>query len=341
MRFPAPLVPGDLIGVTAPSSGVPDDLRPRLDYCVQHLRGLGFEVVVGECLDGSGITSAPAVERAAELTWMLLDPRVRAVVPPWGGELAIDLLPLLDVDRIAAADPTWVVGYSDTSTLLVPLTMLTGVATLHGPGLMDAPFHVPEPLLHWLDVAGAATASTLVQGSASHRQESWPDLLAHPEVREMPLTVPSRWQVLDERHVGVPIAGRLLGGCLETLAMLPGTPYGDVTASADAYAPEGLLLYLEAAESDAATVARLLWHLRLAGWFDRATGVLVGRTAAPSKGSFTQLDAVRHALGDLGLPVLYDVDLGHVPPQLALVNGAAAVAELDAEGRGRLVQRLV
>ncbi len=206
---------------------------------------------------------------------------------------------------------------------------------------MDAPFHVPEPLLHWLDVAGAATASTLVQGSASHRQESWPDLLAHPEVREMPLTVPSRWQVLDERHVGVPIAGRLLGGCLETLAMLPGTPYGDVTASADAYAPEGLLLYLEAAESDAATVARLLWHLRLAGWFDRATGVLVGRTAAPSKGSFTQLDAVRHALGDLGLPVLYDVDLGHVPPQLALVNGAAAVAELDAEGRGRLVQRLV
>ena len=60
-------------------------------------------------------------------------------MPPWGGELAIDLLPLLDFAAIGDAEPTWLVGYSDTSTLLLPLTLLTGVATLHGPGLMDTP----------------------------------------------------------------------------------------------------------------------------------------------------------------------------------------------------------
>jgi muramoyltetrapeptide carboxypeptidase LdcA involved in peptidoglycan recycling len=27
---------------------------------------------------------------------MLTDPAIRAIVPPWGGEIAIDLLPLLD-----------------------------------------------------------------------------------------------------------------------------------------------------------------------------------------------------------------------------------------------------
>ena len=143
MRYPAPLRPGDVIGVTSPSSGVPDNLRPRLDFCVADLRRCGFEVEVGQCMDGTGPTSAPAAERAAELTAMLIDPRIRAVVPPWGGELAIDLLPLLDFAAIGDAEPTWLVGYSDTSTLLLPLTLLTGVATLHGPGLMDTPFRVP------------------------------------------------------------------------------------------------------------------------------------------------------------------------------------------------------
>jgi muramoyltetrapeptide carboxypeptidase len=35
-------------------------------------------------------------------------------------------------------------------------------------------------------------------------------------------------------------------------------------------------------------------------------------------------DALESALGDLSIPVLYDVDIGHVPPQLSLVNGAMA-----------------
>ena len=340
VRFPRPLEPGDVIGVTAPSGGVPDDLRPRLDFCVAHLRGLGFEVTVGDCMTGSGITSAPAADRAAELTAMLLDPLVRAVVPPWGGELAIDLLPLLDFEALGAVEPTWLVGYSDISTLLVPLTLLTGAATLHAPGLMDTPFHVPEPLLHWLDVARAPTGSTVTQGAATRFQQGgWPDHRLRPDARDLTLTAPSRWRSLaGDEPVRMP--GRLLGGCLETLSMLPGTPYGDVTGFADRYAPDGLLLYLETAETDAAGTARMLHSLRLAGWFDRANGVLVGRTGAPAHKDFDQLDAVRDALGDLPVRVLHDVDFGHVPPQLALVNGADAVVELDGDGRGTLVQRL-
>ena len=93
IRYPVPLRPGDRIAVTSPSCGVSSQLRPRLDFCVKHLRDLGYEVVVGDCMDGSGITSAPAPDRAAELTAMLIDPAIRAVVPPLGGELAIDLLP--------------------------------------------------------------------------------------------------------------------------------------------------------------------------------------------------------------------------------------------------------
>ncbi|MGI8948291.1 MAG: LD-carboxypeptidase [Ornithinimicrobium sp.] len=71
--------------------------------------------------------SAPVQERAAELTAMLTDPSIRAVVPPWGGQLAIDLVGILDFDALGRAEPTWLVGYSDIATLITPLNLLTGV----------------------------------------------------------------------------------------------------------------------------------------------------------------------------------------------------------------------
>src|SRR6185312_6938582 len=118
-----PLVPGDVIGVTAPSTGVPGSLRRRLDFAVQQLRDRGFVVDMGDCLDGSTHISAPAEQRARELMRMLLDPTIKAIVPPWGGATAIDLIPLLDFDALASAEPTWFVGYSDISTLLTPVTL--------------------------------------------------------------------------------------------------------------------------------------------------------------------------------------------------------------------------
>ncbi|MGH3766038.1 MAG: S66 family peptidase [Pseudonocardiaceae bacterium] len=343
VRYPAPLRPGDRIAVTSPSSGVAPELRPRLEFCIKHLRDLGYQVVVGDCMDGSGVTSAPAPDRAAELTAMLVDPAIRAVVPPWGGELAIDLLPLLDLDAITAAEPTWLVGYSDLTTVMVPLTLRTGIATLHGSNLMDTPNVVPEPLLPWLAAATAPAGSTLRQGAAAAYRNGRHDHYAfHPQVREVTLNTPGRWKLLGapDSATEVRATGRLIGGCLETVSMLPGSPYGDMADFAARHAGEGLLVYVEIAEAEAVVAARMLHHLRLAGWFDRANAVLVGRSAGPSSGDFSQHDALLHALGDLPVPVLYDLDLGHIPPQLAIVNGALATVELTA-ATANLVQHLV
>jgi muramoyltetrapeptide carboxypeptidase LdcA involved in peptidoglycan recycling len=132
----------------------------------------------------------------------------------------------------------------------------------------------------------------------------------------------------------------MIGGCLETVSMLPGSPYGDVADFAARHAPEGLLVYVEVAEAEAVMAARMLHHLRLAGWFDRANAVLVGRSAGPPSGDFSQHDALVHALGDLSVPVIYDVDLGHIPPQLAIVNGALGTVELTPE-TATLVHHLI
>ena len=319
-RFPRPLAPGDRIGVTSPSSGVPDDVRPRIDASIAVLRERGYEVVVGDCMGDDRVVSAPKEQRAAELVAMLTDPQVAAVVPPWGGELAIDLLDQLDWDALAAADPTWFVGWSDCSTLLMPVTTRLGWATLHGWNLADTAYRAPAGLRHWLDLA--TTTGEVTQTSPGLTRDGWDDYAAHPHVAEMTLDRPTSWSVLGGGDAE--LSGVLIGGCLECVSPLAGTPYGAVPAYGRAHADEGLLVYLEVCEDGAYAAARQLHGLRLAGWFDHANGVLIGRTAAPDAQKMTQHEAVADALGGLGVPVVLDADIGHTQPFLPLVNGAPA-----------------
>ncbi|MEU1405710.1 S66 peptidase family protein [Streptomyces sp. NPDC005728] len=336
VRYPRPLRPGDRVGVTSPSSGVAEKMCGRLDVAIRDLEARGYEVVVGRCMDGSGHISAPAAERAAELTGMLTDPQIRAVVPPWGGETAIDLLPLLDFERIGRAQPTWVVGWSDISTITTPLTLLTGVATVHGNNLMDTPYRTPEGLLSWLDIVEAPRDEPFTQTPPGrHRAAGWDDYALYPEVRDLVLDSTGRWIRLDGSG-DVDVEGRLVGGCVETLVNLAGTRFLDTSALA---ADGGTLVYVEVADSDAYTACRSLHGMRLAGFFEGANAVLVGRTKGPDGPTLTQHEAVLDALGPLGVPIIADVECGHVPPYLSLVNGARGRV-VHTAARSEIVQTL-
>jgi muramoyltetrapeptide carboxypeptidase len=338
VRYPRALSPGELISVPAPSMGVPTELHERLDRAAHDLRARGFVVEIGDFARRDGLVPAPATDRRAELTAAFAGP-ARAIMPPWGGELAIELVDGIDWAALAE-DPAWFVGWSDISTLLMPLTITTGVATLHGANLMDEPWELPAEFHRWTDVAALTEGSSFTQHAAPHRRSRpWGAWADEPLTREATYDQPTRWRSL---HGNDPVSmrGRLIGGCLETVSLLAGSRFGDVPGFADRHAPEGLIVYLEVAGADAPTALRLLWSLRLAGWFTSATGVLIGRTTAPEVPGLTQLDAVTSALGDLGIPVIVDFDIGHQPPQLPLVNGALAEVDLT-DGRGRITQHLL
>jgi muramoyltetrapeptide carboxypeptidase LdcA involved in peptidoglycan recycling len=259
---------------------------------------------------------------------MLCDPTIRCVIPPWGGETAIDLVDLLDWDALAAAEPTWLVGFSDLSTILVPITTRLGWATVHGDNLADTPYGVPDGLLSWLDVV--AGPGPYVQRDSGLVADWW-RFEDDPRATTWKPVGGGRWTLHGAESLHV--TGRLIGGCVETLGNLAGTPYGDVAAFGREHAQDGLLVYVEAAGDDAATICRTLHGLRLAGWFEHARAVLVGRTRAPDHPQLTQRDAVLDALGRLGVPIVFDVEIGHVPPHLPLVNGALATLTVDGETR--------
>ncbi|MDN5717420.1 MAG: LD-carboxypeptidase [Janibacter sp.] len=337
-RLPAPLRPGDTIAVTAPSSGVAPALWPRLDAAIAHLRRRGFEVLEGVCLrdDANHHVSASREARADELMALLVDPDIAAVVPPWGGETGIDVLPYLDFELLAECEPCWYVGFSDITTTMLPLTLRTGWATLHGSNLMDTPYTPAPGLLHWLDVA-MSDGGELTQTAATHKRAmGWDDYAADPEIDTMTLTEPTQWSLLHGDSAS--FAGPLVGGCLEVLSPLAGTPFADVWAWAQVQ-DEAPVLLLETAEGNAFETARLLHGLRLAGWFERCAGVLIGRTPGPDTESLTQHEAVRDALGGLDVPVVLDVDFGHQQPMMPLVLGVSTRVEVGPDGQ-RITQDL-
>ena len=343
IHYPPPLQHGDTIGITAPSAGVGPDLAARLQFSLSSLRQIGFHVREGACLRGSAIVSASATRRADELMSMLLDDTIQAILPPWGGELLIDLLPLLDFTALGRAKPKWIIGYSDLTTLMLPYTLLTHTATVHGSNLLETPNRLGmDGLAHWSDVLMLPARASFTQQPATHYQTNFVDWRIYPQATNWQGNEPVLWKCLhheDDPHYSVEVSGRLIGGCLDVMSALPASPYGNVPYFAHECAPEGLLLYLENADGNTAQFCRMLHCVRLAGWCDNANAVLIGRSAGTQLREFTVRDCLLDALRDLPIPVIYDMDIGHLPPQLILINGALATLQFN-PGQHHLTQTL-
>lgn len=327
--FPQPLRPGDTIAVTAPSSGVPSHLHSRLDRAITQLEKRGYRVLQGQCLrEQHKNKSAEKALRATELMDFLTHREVKAVMPPWGGDLGMELLPLIDFEALRQQPAKWFSGFSDLTTFQFPLTTLSGWATLHGPNLMDLGASHPDEMTAAIwRVLEAERGSVISQVSSSHFQtgeNQWgPD-----DDAGFCLTEPSRWKVLNDTRDEIHFTGRLIGGCLDILSRLAGTAYGQLPRYRGHHRSEGTILYFENVEMGPCELTRALMSLRLQNWFDDLTGILIGRNAGPEakdkRHQHTMMDALRSVLGDLSIPVIYDVDIGHIPPQLSLVNGATA-----------------
>jgi muramoyltetrapeptide carboxypeptidase LdcA involved in peptidoglycan recycling len=341
IRFPKALSRGDLIAVTAPSSGVTAAALPRLDLVLSNLRAQGYRIVEGECLRGERKdASAPREQRAHELLRFLNDPEVAAILPPWGGELAIELLPLIDFEKLRSVPPKWLLGYSDISTLQLPLTLISRWATAHGPNLMDLAPSQTDPLTtSALKVLSSDFSSPVVQCASSRYQKKYIDFEVDPDAA-LNLTELTTWKRLDGLEAPAEFRGRLIGGCLDTISHLAGSSYGDIPRFVRESGTVGTILYLENAGMPPTALVRALCGLRMNGWFQGLSGLMFGRSNGPQAQraeDLTYEEALQAVLTDAPYPILYDVDIGHQPPQFALVNGATAQVHFEA-GRGRVTQ---
>ncbi|MFC5602370.1 S66 family peptidase [Sporosarcina koreensis] len=331
IRYPKPLQQGDTIGVTAPSSGVDESLHHLVHHAKRQFEKRGYEVTIGETVwTENKSASAPKEIRAAELMAMFKNPEIDAIIPPWGGEILMEILPFIDWEEI---DPKWILGYSDMSTFLFALTVKTGIATAHGPNFVELRSDEWEPVASkFMDVLQTHSESSIEQHSSEKFQSKWQhDAPDDPYVYK--LDSPTEWKVIGSPNIE--LEGRLLGGCMDTIRHHVGTPYGDIASFQKNFLnDEPILWYFENCEMNATDFHRTMLQFVYAGWFKNAAGIIFGRSPAGKdvKG-FTVVDSMERIKELTGLPIVYDADVGHVPPQITFVNGAIGKVSVE-HGKG-------
>ena len=145
-QLPKALQPGDGVLLAAPARFVTAE---QVAVAVAHVRAAGYTPIVYDgLLERDGQFGGSDAHRSNYINTGFADEQVRAIWAMRGGYGCGRLLPLLDANAFAA-DPTWLVGFSD-------LTALHGWAQVHGIASLHAP-----------------VASTYGQASESTRQGMW------------------------------------------------------------------------------------------------------------------------------------------------------------------------
>ncbi|MDR7078103.1 muramoyltetrapeptide carboxypeptidase LdcA involved in peptidoglycan recycling [Neobacillus niacini] len=322
------------IGVTAPSSGVEPELYDLVKLSCSRLEGQGFRVICGDTVwTQDKAKSSPAMKRAQEFNGMMQDEAIDLIIPPWGGELLIEILDGIDFDTLT---DKWVLGYSDTSLLLLAITLKAGIATAHGTNLIDLRGeYCDETTAMWKSVLSTEAGASITQYSSAKYQKIWQH--DHPSPCVFHLTETTDWKTVSGDKVKA--EGRLLGGCIDIIRHIIGTSYGDVQNFRENFInDEPIMWYLENCELKTTDLRRSLVQMKLAGWFENTSCIMFGRSPAnESVENYTIEDVYQDLYNELQIPIVYDIDCGHVPPQITFVNGAYGVVEVE-KGKGTIVQ---
>jgi muramoyltetrapeptide carboxypeptidase len=264
-------------------------------------------VKLGEAaMDRDDYVAGDPKARAGDLAGLFQDPEVDAVQVLSGGYGSSQVAPLLDYEAIAA-HPKPFVGYSDITALHVAIRQRTGLVTFYGPGL---------------------------SGVASPERTAFTqDRLLRALTDPAPLgEVPPR---PDDRYVGAIGSGRasgpLVGGCLWLLRETLATPW-EVDL-------DGAVVFFEDVDAPPYQVDGMLTQLSNAGKLGGVVGVAIGemvrcepwRSPDPWVRSRSMEDVFEYHFGPLGVPVVFNLPMGHGKHLATTPLGVTAT--VDAERR--------
>lgn len=318
--------------------------------------------------DGVGISTAPE-KCGKELTDWYCDKNNDCLISCGGGELMCEILDYIDFGRIREAAPKWYLGYSDNTNFTFLLTTLCDTASVYGPcaaafgmeplhpSLYDAmsllrgeklvmhgydkwereswkdeenpfvPYNLTETsVIKYLLPDGRTNVESLWRAATKHGQPV--GTTEDGRVEGENASIGSE----NERAAEIEFSGRLLGGCMDCLINLLGTKYDKVTEFTERYKEDGIVWFLEACDLNLMGIRRAMWQMEHAGWFRYCKGFLIGR---PRLGmdmeefGIDQYRAVCEMLYRYQVPVLMDLDIGHLPPAMPLICGSMAKVVSD------------
>lgn len=321
MNYPENLKIGDTIGICAPSSGIVNpEKQEKLDLAIKALENMGYKVIeTASVRKEENGRSASAEVRAKEFMELLENDEVRLIIFATGGDFLCEMLDYLDFEKIKTLKPKWMQGYSDITGISYLFNTILDIPTMYCQTIKD---YAMKPLHRNLtDSLEIEKGNEVVQESFDMYEKEW-DLENTDPYAGYNLTEKVEWKnILGTEKIVM--QGRSVGGCLDCIKSYIGTKYDKVSEYIERHKEDGIIWFLEAFEMNTAEFQRTLWQMKSAGYFKYCKGIIFGRPLFIREDYETSFnEAVKIALEDLQIPVICDADIGHVSPQMAIVNGA-------------------
>ncbi|HEK9100540.1 LD-carboxypeptidase [Bacillus pfraonensis] len=318
-----PLKKGDTIGIYSPSSPVTYTSPKRFSRAKKYLQDKGFRILEGHLTGKQDFYRSGSIqERAEELNALIKHPDVTCIMSTIGGMNSNSLLPYIDYEAFKE-NPKIMVGYSDTTALLLGIYAKTGITTFYGPALVPSfgefePFvdftytYFKEALMDNQDVPYKLDIPLFWTDEFIN----WEEKTKEKELRK------NEWICVNSGKT----TGRLMGGNLNTLQGIWGSPFmPDIK--------EGDILFIEDSSKDAATIERSFSLLKINGVFDKISGIILGKHEQFNDCSTNRKphEILLEVLKDHKLPFLADFDCCHTHPMITMPIGAQV--EMDATNK--------
>ena len=288
MIQPPFLQPGDTIYITAPAKAIEDSVVLEAK---KTLETWGLIVrVAPHCLGRSAYFSGTDAERLADFQHGLDDPSIKAILCARGGYGCVRIVEELNWTSFQQ-NPKWIIGFSDVTVFHQKINQL-GVESIHG--IMPLGF---------------------IEGSEAAKETLKDSLFGTPYMLEAPY--------VSENITGE-ARGELVGGNMAIVTSLLGTPLS--------YSFKNNILVLEDIGEHVYKIDRMLYSLTLAGAFKEIKGLVLGGftemedTDVPFGKAIKEL--ILEQARDLGIPVAFDLPIGHISDNQALVLGRTAVLKV-------------
>jgi muramoyltetrapeptide carboxypeptidase LdcA involved in peptidoglycan recycling len=294
----------------------------------QFVREFGVDVVETRhaLRDAEWLAKNPEA-RAADLMEAFADQSIDGIISTIGGDDSIRLLPFID-RAVIASNPKVFLGYSDT-TLTHLVCFGAGLVSFYGPAFMSGFAENGGMFPYMVDSVRRTCFSSEPVGVVAPCRDGWTmerlewGVPGHQSRRRQ--LNPSRgWRFLQGQGVG---QGPLVGGCLELLEWLRGTP---AWPPVDAF--DNAILFFETSEEapPPKMVVHALRCYAAMGILARLSGILVGRPGGGiPEDEFALYDAavlkvVAQEEGLTRLPIITRMDFGHTDPMFVLPYGVMA-----------------
>lgn len=322
MLYPKFLNNNDLIGICAPSNGVGNRID-SFNLAINNLQK-EFNVMETKSVRSKNVPSNTSKIRAKEFNELISNNNVNMVLCASGGDYLIDILPFINYENILN-NPKWVMGYSDPTSLLYTITTTLDIATLYGQNASSfSQKRLQKSLVNSLDII---KGNKVIQTSFKKYEKEKVD------ENKYHLTENVYWEKLNTDKCEW--KGRIIGGCLDCIVNIIGTKYDGTKNFIEKYKNDGIIWYFDIFSLSSENVYCTLWQMKELGYFKYTDLIIIGRVKYESQYTeYSYIDNLKRLFRE-DIPVIFNADIGHVHPQMTIINGAIAKISCN-KGKGKI-----